>query len=329
MYVPKSTTSTQGCSATGISGNTNPAGIVDVCAASYWANSAKFKSITSPSTYSVASGTDYTVVTTVRYQAYNVSSNPNYLLLCAKCGYGTVTAQTNGPAASVNALCSGFLLLSNSLNVVDTTVTTPALVLNSATLTTTGTGNSYFLWSSTTKYFYYAASSFNKLQFNTVSTPVAFSIGTAGLGTNYYTGYTRPAVDANIYANSAGTYYLYQSNNVGFYCTTSGITDNFFYTNYVAYNTGNGIRTFNGDYDVGLNIIDWNSAISLTTGVTTFTVGSDSGTPTYKNDSAGNLKVTVKYPTGIALPGHLPIKMILQEISKLLLSIQLVLLYLV
>jgi len=293
MYVPKSTTSSQGCSATAT-------GFTNTCTASYWANSAKFKNIASG--YTVATNTDYSVVTTVRYQAYNVASNTNYLLLCAKCGYGTVLAQSGGPSSSAG-LCSGFLLLSSSLNLVDSTVTTPVVALNSNNLTTSGTGNSYFLWSSTTKSFYYGGSGFNKLQFNTVATPVAFNLGTAGLGTNYYTGYTRPAVDANIYANSAGTYYLYQSNNVGFYCTTSAASDNYYYTNNVPYNVANGIRTFAGDYDVGLNIVDWNSGISLTTGVTTYTVGIDAGTA-YKNDAASSLKVTVKYPTGIALPGQ-------------------------
>ncbi|MFM7850579.1 MAG: hypothetical protein ACKO96_01365, partial [Flammeovirgaceae bacterium] len=121
-----------------------------------------------------------------------------------------------------------------------------------------------------TRGFNLAGNFWTRVQFNTAASPSAFSTTATQ---NYYVGYTRPDVGNSITTYN-GRSTLYISNSYGFYCTSSGNADNYYYTNYIPYSST--VRNMNNDYEIGYNVVDWsNPAVPST--MTTIKLSSDIG----------------------------------------------------
>jgi hypothetical protein len=85
------------------------------------------------------------------------------------------------------------------------------------------------------------------------------------------------------------------SDSFAFYCSSYRSVDgNYFFTNYNLTE-----QNISSNYDTGTFIVDWTYKNSLNT-MEAMVLSIDSGTA-YKNDIAGNLRITLKFPSSITL----------------------------
>jgi len=240
-----------------------------------------------------ANSTDYNkYLFTLRWATYTstITNADNILYLYYNTASATVTADQN-------ANCTGHALLINS----------SIVSVDSSNITKSGFANTSdpFLFNGTKK-FYYLGNEFNKSIFmglgNAIPSPTAstYTIGafsqhllTNENSTLYVTGIKRPAVDAFFRSG------VYKSpfNSIAYFCNSShaGPSSKEIYGNYVNFPSSLP-KSF---------IIDFNPPV---TSPKTFsvTVTQDKSETIFKNDIAGNTKLSITLPAKI--PGGLSIK---------------------
>ena len=288
MYSANSSSSNQGCV------NTTP-GITGVCSASYFIMDLA-KSILGP--FDPANPSNTNVFVAVRWQAYSfTTSTPFWLTLTQK---GQVGAYIPAyPLISPTSCTAASLFLSSTIVLDTTTVPTQSisLVLSGSTaISQYNWSNSASLLSAKSVYLY--GKKFNKVLLS------IFSIQPLSItNNNYYTGFTRPAVEFYTIMTSTGSSQLYPSDNIAFFCSASGTTNN------AMFNSNNYINMTTG-YTDGYFVVDWTastitalSATGSTTGMQTLQMAMDT-TSLYQNDLASMIRISIKFGTSIGIPAN-------------------------
>jgi len=238
-----------------------------------------------------ASSTNYyTYIFTLRWATYTstITNADNILYLYYNSASTTVSADPN-------ANCTGHVFLINSTSIV----------VDSTNLSKAGFNNTTdpYLFNGTKK-FYYLGNMFNKailMGLGNTSPAVSastFTIGafsqnslTSETSTLYLTGIKRPAVDA-FYVNGV---YKSPFNNIAYFCNSAHSGSRQIFGNYINYPSSL-TKSF---------IIDFNPPVSSPKSFTV-TVTQDKSEAIFKNDIAGNTKLSITLPARI--PGGLSIK---------------------